>query len=165
MPYIVLKYPVFSTHKLPGVDPLVGPEMKSTGEGISIAETVTEAAAKAFHSYLSKKGGAYEIYVDIDMNNMQSLLELIEDKQLTIVTDIPFAQWVKRKEALAFFNLKKDTESTEERMLALSRQIITFTEIETCELFLQAIGIDNASVSSIQNWLEQKRKSEKAVIV
>ncbi|TXK86250.1 ATP-grasp domain-containing protein, partial [Parageobacillus sp. SY1] len=26
LPYIVLKYPVFSTYKLPGVDPLVGPE-------------------------------------------------------------------------------------------------------------------------------------------
>ncbi len=55
IPYVVLKYPVFSTYKLPGVDPLVGPEMKSTGEGISIAKTVQEAAYKAFYPYLVKK--------------------------------------------------------------------------------------------------------------
>jgi carbamoyl-phosphate synthase large subunit len=169
VPYIVLKYPVFSTHKLPNVDPLVGPEMKSTGEGISIAETVAEAATKAFHSYLSKKDGAHEIYVDIDIENkessVQSLLKLIKAKHLTIVTNAPFAEWIKRKEALAFFNLKKDNESAKQRILALSQQILTFTEIETCQLFLQAIGVNDFSVSSIQDWLKKKKQTEKAVIV
>ncbi len=169
VPYIVLKYPVFSTHKLPNVDPLVGPEMKSTGEGITIAENVAEAATKAFHSYLLKKDGAHEIYIDIDIENkeskVQSLLRLIKDKHLTIVTNVPFAEWIKRKEALAFFNLKKDNESANQRMLALSQQILTFTEIETCHLFLQAIGVNDFSVSSIQHWLKKKKQTEKAVIV
>jgi carbamoyl-phosphate synthase large subunit len=164
LPYIVLKYPVFSTYKLPGVDPLVGPEMKSTGEGISIAKTMEEAAAKAFYSYLAKKrkAKAREIYVNGEISD--ELLQIIKEKQLIVVSDMPFSEWVKRKEALAFLDLQKD-ENSQHRMLALSRQIMTFTEIETFHLFLQAIGVKKFSVSSIQEWLEKKRQIEKAVIV
>ena len=163
LPYLVLKYPVFSTHKLPGVDPLVGPEMKSTGEGISIAKTMKEAAAKAFYSYLSKKRGAREIYVNGEVSD--ELLEMLKEKQLIAVSDLPFSEWVKRKEALAFFDLQKDEKGAQQRMLALSRQIMTFTERETFQLFLQAIGVEKFSVSSIQEWLDEKKQTEKAVMI
>ena len=163
LPYLVLKYPVFSTHKLPGVDPLVGPEMKSTGEGISIAKTMKEAAAKAFYSYLSKKRGSREIYVNGEVSD--ELLEMMKTKQLIAVSDLPFSEWVKRKEALAFFDLQKDEKGAQQRMLALSRQIMTFTERETFQLFLQAIGVEKFSVSSIQEWLDEKKQTEKAVII
>jgi carbamoyl-phosphate synthase large subunit len=162
LPYIVLKYPVFSTYKLPGVDPLVGPEMKSTGEGISIAKTMEEAAAKAFYSYLAKKRKAREIYVNGEMSD--ELLQMMKEKQLIAVSNMPFSEWIKRKEALAFLDLQKD-ENSQHRMLALSRQIMTFTEIETFCLFLQAIDVKKFSVSSIQEWLEKKKQIEKAVIV
>ncbi|OQP04348.1 carbamoyl phosphate synthase large subunit [Geobacillus sp. 44B] len=163
LPYFVLKYPVFSTYKLPGVDPLVGPEMKSTGEGISIAATKEEAAAKAFYPYLAKKREAREIYVNGEI--AEPLLEQIKEKQLIIVSDMPFSEWVKRKEALAFFDLQKDETSFEYRTIALSRQIKVFTENETFALFLQAIGINPFPVSSVQEWLEKKKQMEKAVIV
>ncbi|UFJ40017.1 carbamoyl-phosphate synthase (glutamine-hydrolyzing) large subunit [Brevibacillus humidisoli] len=48
IPFAVVKAPVFSTIKLLGVDPVLGPEMKSTGEILGIGRTVEEAAAKAF---------------------------------------------------------------------------------------------------------------------
>lgn len=48
VPYYAVKMPVFSTNKLPGVDPLLGPEMKSTGEAIGIGTSVNQAMAKAF---------------------------------------------------------------------------------------------------------------------
>ncbi|WP_027408939.1 carbamoyl phosphate synthase large subunit [Anoxybacteroides tepidamans] len=164
MPYVVLKYPVFSMHKLPGVDPLVGPEMKSTGEGISIAGTIEEAAVKAFHSYLSKKPSAFEIYIDTESATMKPLIEQMKEQQIKIVKDVAFAEWVKRKEALAFFNLKKDSESAQQRMLALSQQLMTFTEIETFELFLKALKANDFSVLSIQKWLSKKEQIEKAGI-
>lgn len=159
LPYLVLKYPVFSTYKLPGVDPLVGPEMKSTGEGISIAKTMEEAAAKAFYSYLSKKRDAREIYVNGEISD--ELLEMMKAKQLIAVSDMPFSEWIKRKEALAFFDLQKDEKTAQHRMLALSRQIMTFTESETFQLFLQAIDVEKFSVSSIQEWLDEKNKERK----
>jgi carbamoyl-phosphate synthase large subunit len=164
MPYIVLKYPVFSMHKLPGVDPLVGPEMKSTGEGISIAHTAAEAAGKAFHSYLTKKADAFEVYVDAEIEQIQALVEAMKNKRIKLVSHIPFSEWVKRKEALAFFNFKNDQQAAEQRMLALSRQLLAFTEVETCKLFLQALDSDDFSVLSIQEWLKLKKQTEEAVI-
>ncbi len=46
--FAVVKAPVFSTVKLNGVDPVLGPEMKSTGEILGLGRTMEEAAAKAF---------------------------------------------------------------------------------------------------------------------
>lgn len=54
IPYAVVKYPVFSTFALSGLDSKVGPEMKSTGEGIAIGETVNEALTKVFHAQKAK---------------------------------------------------------------------------------------------------------------
>jgi len=45
-PYYSVKEAVFPFVKFPGVDPMLGPEMKSTGEGRGIADTVADAFAK-----------------------------------------------------------------------------------------------------------------------
>lgn len=162
MPYAVLKYPVFSTHKLPGVDPVVGPEMKSTGEGISIAATKEEAAYKAFYPYLQKKANANEVYV---IGNIDAELEAeMTAKQLTIVADVPFADWVKRDTALAVIDLGKEEGEANKRMTALSRQLLVFTERETLKLFLQALDVDHLDVQPIHGWLEKKKQAEQAVI-
>jgi carbamoyl-phosphate synthase large subunit len=46
-PLVAVKAPVFSTHKLRGVDPLLGPAMQSTGEVIGLAADAPVAMAKA----------------------------------------------------------------------------------------------------------------------
>jgi carbamoyl-phosphate synthase large subunit len=46
-PYFSVKEAVFPFRKFPGVDPLLGPEMKSTGEVMGVAETFGEAFLKA----------------------------------------------------------------------------------------------------------------------
>ena len=46
-PFVAVKAPAFSTAKLRGVDPSVGPGMQSTGEVIGIAEDAPLAVAKA----------------------------------------------------------------------------------------------------------------------
>ncbi|MCP2605309.1 ATP-grasp domain-containing protein, partial [Candidatus Aminicenantes bacterium AH-873-B07] len=48
--YFSVKYPVFSFDKLPGVDPILGPEMKSTGEVMGIDTDFGKAFAKAYIS-------------------------------------------------------------------------------------------------------------------
>ncbi|CQR48316.1 Carbamoyl-phosphate synthase large chain [Paraliobacillus sp. PM-2] len=48
VPFYAVKMPVFSTNKLPGLDPILAPEMKSTGEAIGIGSTVVAALTKAF---------------------------------------------------------------------------------------------------------------------
>ena len=49
-PYVAVKVPVFSFEKLADVDTLLGPEMKSTGEALGLAETAEEAYLKGFAS-------------------------------------------------------------------------------------------------------------------
>ncbi|MGZ0084834.1 carbamoyl phosphate synthase large subunit [Caldibacillus thermoamylovorans] len=163
MPYVVLKYPVFSTYKLPGVDPTVGPEMKSTGEGISIAATKEEAAYKAFYAYLQKKTNANEMYVIGGID--EALAAEIEAKQLVMVSELPFAEWVKRDAALAVIDLGKEEGEAPKRMAALSRQLLVFTEPETLKLFLQALAVDQLDVQPIHSWLEKKKQAEQAVIL
>ncbi len=46
--YIAIKMPVFSFEKIRGADISLGPEMKSTGECLGIAESFNEALSKAF---------------------------------------------------------------------------------------------------------------------
>ncbi|KIQ94366.1 Carbamoyl-phosphate synthase arginine-specific large chain [Anoxybacillus thermarum] len=157
IPYVVLKYPVFSTYKLPGVDPLVGPEMKSTGEGISIAKTVQEAAYKAFYPYIVKKKEAYEIYVDAPAE-AKVLGEQAKQQGLTIVTDEPFERWVEKKEALAFVSFMRDEQSAWRRKQALARHVLVLTEEETARLFVQAWSTKHFSVCSIQDWLKNLRE-------
>ena len=45
-PYVAVKVPVFSFEKLADVDTLLGPEMKSTGEVLGVAGTLSEALYK-----------------------------------------------------------------------------------------------------------------------
>ena len=45
--YFSVKKPVFPFNKFPGVDPILGPEMRSTGEVMGIGATVSEAFVKA----------------------------------------------------------------------------------------------------------------------
>lgn len=45
-PYYAVKVPVYSFLKLHGVDTMLGPEMKSTGEVLGIAPTFHEAMMK-----------------------------------------------------------------------------------------------------------------------
>ena len=47
MPLKFVKSPVFPFNKFPGVDPALGPEMRSTGEVMGVGENFGEAFAKA----------------------------------------------------------------------------------------------------------------------
>ena len=48
VPYVVVKVPVFSFSKMRGVETILGPEMKSTGEVLGIDETFGGALRKGF---------------------------------------------------------------------------------------------------------------------
>ena len=61
-PKFFVKSPVFPFNKFPGVDPVLGPEMRSTGEVMGVGENFGEAFAKAQLSAgtpLPKKGTVF----------------------------------------------------------------------------------------------------------
>ncbi|THE11199.1 carbamoyl phosphate synthase large subunit [Bacillus timonensis] len=161
LPYFTVKYPVFSTYKLLG-DPTVGPEMKSTGEGISIAETIDEALTKVFHSYILSKKNANEIIFDTDQIP-SDIVQIAKRIGLMVSTANDISEWVKSDKALAFVSLNKDN-SKKNKIKASQQRIHVFTELETLQAFLKGIHDAHFTVMSIQ----ERRglfKNEKEVIV
>ncbi|MEH7381722.1 carbamoyl phosphate synthase large subunit [Bacillus sp. JJ1533] len=150
LPYMTVKYPVFSTYKLLG-DPTVGPEMKSTGEGISIASTIDEAFTKVFHSYILSKKGADEIVFDTDLIPAE-IKNFAEEMGLKIAVAKDISEWSKSEKALAFVSLSKDEKSKKNKIEASQKRIHVFTEIETLGIFLKAFRDSHFSVMSIQEY-------------
>nr|WP_304213150.1 carbamoyl phosphate synthase large subunit [Fredinandcohnia onubensis] len=148
LPYYTVKYPVFSTYKLLG-DPTVGPEMKSTGEGISIAATIDEALAKVFHSYIIAKKGADEIVFDGD-RIPEEVKQLAEEMGLKTYIANDISEWCKSDKALAFVSLTGEKSAKKNKVEASQKRIHVFTEIETLHAFLKAFSVSHFSVMSIQ---------------
>lgn len=76
--YTAIKVPVFSFEKLSGLDTMLGPEMKSTGEVLGIAPTMTEALYKGLlgAGYTMKKSGGVLITVrDTDKEEIPEIAE------------------------------------------------------------------------------------------
>ncbi|CUX95876.1 Carbamoyl-phosphate synthase large chain [Candidatus Mikella endobia] len=75
-PYYSVKEVVLPFHKFYGVDPILGPEMRSTGEVMGIGRTFAEAFSKAklgSQSYLKKKGRALLSVRDEDKDRIVAL--------------------------------------------------------------------------------------------
>lgn len=75
--FYAVKVPVFSSHKLKGVDYVLGPEMKSTGERLGLGFTVEEAMAKALGENPLLKSGS--IFLSIADREKEDSLEVIEE--------------------------------------------------------------------------------------
>ena len=66
-----VKSPVFPFNKFPGVDPILGPEMRSTGEVMGIGETFGEAFAKAQISAGSALPESGEVFISVNRRNRE----------------------------------------------------------------------------------------------
>jgi carbamoyl-phosphate synthase large subunit len=74
--HFYVKSPVFPWNKFPGVDTVLGPEMKSTGEVMGVADNFGEAFAKAQLSagqQLPLKGTVFFSVSDRDKTNLVNL--------------------------------------------------------------------------------------------
>jgi carbamoyl-phosphate synthase large subunit len=77
-----VKESVFPFKKFPSVDPILGPEMKSTGEVMGIGETFDEAFAKGFMAageVLPTSGKAFLSVRDVDKPGVVELARLLVD--------------------------------------------------------------------------------------
>ena len=87
--YYAVKMPVFSFEKLTDVDIAMGPEMKSTGECLGIAESFPQALLKAFkgaNMKVPKKGGRVIITVkDEDKSEMVAIAKGLEEMGIELL--------------------------------------------------------------------------------
>jgi carbamoyl-phosphate synthase large subunit len=75
-PYYSVKEALFPFNKFPGIDPILGPEMKSTGEVMGVGETFAEAYGKAelgASDEIPSKGTAFISVRDRDKGQLPKL--------------------------------------------------------------------------------------------
>ncbi|KMY49076.1 carbamoyl phosphate synthase large subunit [Peribacillus loiseleuriae] len=153
--YSAIKYPVFSTFALSGLDSKVGPEMKSTGEGIAIANTVTEALAKVYHGHRSaNKNG---LFISPTINLSEETLNRVLDAKM-VIADGDFESWLKQGNGAAVLSYGKSEEDQHLRLLAAKYRVLAFSEEETFLAYLQSLSEKEIKIASLQHWLHLNKK-------
>ncbi|WP_454721727.1 MULTISPECIES: carbamoyl-phosphate synthase large subunit [Cupriavidus] len=87
-PYFSVKEAVFPFNKFPGVDPVLGPEMRSTGEVMGVGKTFGEALFKsqlAAGSRLPEKGTVLLTVKDSDKPHAVSVARMLHDMGYPLV--------------------------------------------------------------------------------
>ncbi len=87
-PYVSVKEAVFPFNKFQGVDPILGPEMKSTGEVMGVGDSFAEAFAKAQAAAgetLPKSGRAFLSVRDADKAALAEVARQLIDMKFELV--------------------------------------------------------------------------------
>ncbi|MBN2244061.1 MAG: carbamoyl-phosphate synthase large subunit [Acidobacteria bacterium] len=77
--YCFVKSPVFPFNKFPGVDPVLGPEMKSTGEVMGVADSFGGAYAKAQLSAGVPLPGKGTVFISVNEKDKEGLIPIARD--------------------------------------------------------------------------------------
>lgn len=157
LPFYTVKHPVFSTGKLEGVDPVLTPEMKSTGELISIGNTFHEAMAKAvlWNEHLTANADQLAFFVD-ECPDQEKWLAFITESGFQAVTEtaeLPFAEWIKQQRGAILVSLGHSKHSVKNRKIASLAQVNILTEKETLEAYLSGLQQQITEPKSMQDWL------------
>jgi carbamoyl-phosphate synthase large subunit len=114
LPYFTVKMPVFPFKKFPEVDALLGPEMKSTGEGMGSSRDFPQALAKALLSSrasLPTGGQAFVSVKNKDKRQMLLIARKLVDLGFKLVATEGTAQALK-KGGLAVRRISKVSEGS-----------------------------------------------------
>jgi carbamoyl-phosphate synthase large subunit len=158
IPFICAKYPVFSNYALKGLDSKVSAEMRSTGEGICLGNTLEEALRKVFHSAIQTGvGGRIVVKDDLD-----SFRHELEEEQYEIMQSDDTS--LLNEDTVAYYNPFQQEEDKELREYATKRRIITFTEKESLFAFLKSLNIHHFSVKPIDEWYSKLKEEDVTMV-
>jgi carbamoyl-phosphate synthase large subunit len=103
MKFVSIKGPVFPFLKLPGVDPILGPEMKSTGEIMAIDRSFGAAYYKAILSdnKFSAQGTAYITVCDRDKKKVIEIVQELQALGFAIVATRGTADFLRSHDIVA----------------------------------------------------------------
>ncbi|MBT2694301.1 carbamoyl phosphate synthase large subunit [Bacillus sp. ISL-55] len=147
-PYTCVKHPVFSNFALKGLDAKTGPQMISTGEGISIASTLEEALNKSFHSISGKA-----VQGDIAFAEEKDLLEAVKlapDFNLIHIEKVTDHQKV-----AALYCPGTSERDISLREWAVKNRKIVLTQKETLNALLKSATVESWNVNSLEQWLTE----------
>ena len=78
-PYFSVKEAVFPFNKFPGVDTILGPEMKSTGEVMGVGRTFEEAFVKSQMAASVKLPSAGKVFISVKESDKSKVVEIARD--------------------------------------------------------------------------------------
>lgn len=156
LPFVCVKYPVFSNYALNGLDSKVGPNMKSTGEGISIASNYEEAIRKAFHQGL-RKMEKMKIIITDEIENSE-LTKLANESGIEVVLSNDPDSIKHESGIVALYNPNQLEKDKKIRETAIKNRILTFTEKETLKAFLEGLKVNQFDVQSLEVWKSKVKK-------
>lgn len=141
IPFVCVKYPVFSNYALKGMDSKVSAEMRSTGEGISLGTSEGEALRKAFHQAI-RPSGRIVVKENIELVDLAEPFELV-------VSD---SEELLGEPTIAYFNPKEELEDKRLREYATKRRIISFTEPESLKAYNRALKVKDFEIKALEDW-------------
>ncbi|WLR53858.1 carbamoyl phosphate synthase large subunit [Mesobacillus subterraneus] len=149
--YTCVKHPVFSNFALKGLDAKTGPQMISTGEGISIASTLEEALNKSFHSI---SGNA--VYGDIAFADEKDLLET---RKLSSGSNlIHIEKVVDHQKVAALYCPGASDKDILLREWAVKNRKIVLTHKETLHALIKSASVESWNVNSLEQWLRESNE-------
>lgn len=177
-PYFTVKFPIFSNGKLKNVDHVLGPEMKSTGEVLAIANTIDEALSKAILPTVEARLPK-AILCSVSNEVKKASLPLLDEltKKGVIVYATPGTHHLLDENGIPSNKVEKNTSEIEEllnreieaiisiptigrqkdrfgfqiRALGTRYKIPCFTHLDTLQLINRSVP-KTTSVTSIQEW-------------
>ncbi|MED1605708.1 carbamoyl phosphate synthase large subunit [Cytobacillus kochii] len=148
--FVTVKYPVFSNYALKGLDAKVGPEMKSTGEGIALAATLPQALKKVFQLHGDKERSV--LYSGELTDGIRTLAKESNTKLLD-------AQGAELDETtVALYNPFTGVENQRMREWAVKNRLHTFSELESLEAYLLALTEKDWQAVAIEDWQKDNVK-------
>jgi carbamoyl-phosphate synthase large subunit len=174
-PFYTVKAPVFSHTKLPGLDPKLEAEMKSTGELIAISDNLDEAFRKAFvwgereiPLFFKKKGSFYCEVGEAEKAQFSLLKDKLERLDYQVIEDdrsISFQEWLNDDNCVGYLSVNiNDERAKKRRMEALNNRLPVITELSTFTQMVKALKQTDYTVKPIDQWLldyENAKKSKK----
>ena len=181
--YFTIKAPIFSANKLKGVDHVLGPEMKSTGEIIGVGHSKNEALKKVTSS-IGKVGNIKRLFVSVSDRLKEECIPIIkvfEKGGVEIIATKGTAQFLEKqgcKVSVAVGN-KKETQQIWQstipdivlnipnqgrekeklgfyiRELSVKYQVPYFTSLETLQAMLDCDIMEDETIEpqSLQEYL------------
>ncbi|WNF35777.1 carbamoyl phosphate synthase large subunit [Bacillaceae bacterium IKA-2] len=162
-PYYTVKAPVFSHTKLPGLDPKLAAEMKSTGELIAISDNLDEAFRKAFvwgereiPKFFKEKGS---FYCEIGLKEKAQFALVKEELEMLGFQVLhgesnSFERWLDDENSVGYLSIDLSDETSKKRRIeALKNHLPVITELSTFSRMVKALAATDYSVKPIDQWL------------
>jgi carbamoyl-phosphate synthase large subunit len=149
--YVAVKVPVFSFEKLKGVDVLLGPEMKSTGEVLGIAENITDALYKGLLAAgykMEPEGGILITVLKADREGMLPVARRFSELGFKIYATRGTAKFLEANgvKAEAVAKIHQSEENTLTLIQSGKVQYVFSTSEQHQEAYLDSIKMRRAAV-------------------